>query len=136
MKDLAERINAEHGKAERALRSGVEHAARAGELLLKAKEKIGHGGWLGWLKDNVAFSERLAQAYMQLASLPVEKRNAVADLPLRKALSAIGHERPCRHLPENGPTHNDLMAAGPWRHAKHSPRDRDDRLPAIVGARS
>jgi hypothetical protein len=47
MKDLAERINAEHGKAERALRSGVEHAARAGELLLKAKEKIGHGGWLG-----------------------------------------------------------------------------------------
>jgi hypothetical protein len=87
---LAVQINDAHAEAARSLRASVEHATRAGELLIEAKRQHGrHGTWSQWLQDNVDFSERLAQAYMRLARMPVEKRNAVADLPLREALSAI-----------------------------------------------
>jgi hypothetical protein len=86
---IADRINAAHVECEKSLRASVEHAIRAGELLLEAKRTVGHGEWIKWLAENVKFSDRLAQAYMRLARLPVEKRNAVADLPLREALSAI-----------------------------------------------
>src|SRR5262249_3847317 len=82
--------------AESSLRAAVQHAVRAGELLLEAKRIHGqHGQWTSWLQENIDFSDRLAQAYMRLARLPLEKRNAVADLPVRKALSAIrSRERP------------------------------------------
>jgi hypothetical protein len=89
LKAIGARINDAHAEAERSLRASVEHAIRAGELLLKAKRSVGHGTWSQWLQDNITFSDRLAQAYMRLARLPLEKRNAVADLPLRDALSAI-----------------------------------------------
>src|SRR5262249_13725314 len=87
--DLAARINDEHQAAVGAPRQGVLHAIAAGELLLKAKAQLKHGGWLDWLKASCEIPERTVQAYMRLARLPVEKRNAVADLPLREALSAI-----------------------------------------------
>ena len=87
--DLSEKINSAHVEAERSLRASVDLAIKAGELLIQAKRTIGHGNWAGWLLENIKFSDRLAQAYMRLARLPIEKRNAVADLPLRDALSAI-----------------------------------------------
>jgi Protein of unknown function (DUF3102) len=87
--DLATRINDEHQAAAGALKQGVLHAIAAGDLLLKAKAQLKHGGWLDWLKANCEMPERTVRAYMRLARLPVEKRNAVADLPLREALSAI-----------------------------------------------
>jgi DUF3102 family protein len=86
---MADAINAAHAEAEKSLRASVEHAIHAGELLIKVKLTVPHGEWIGWLTDNIDFSERLAQAYMRLAKMPPEKRNAVADLPLREALSAI-----------------------------------------------
>jgi len=43
--DLAERINAEHHAAEQALNAGLQHAMRAGELLLQAKAACPHGTW-------------------------------------------------------------------------------------------
>jgi hypothetical protein len=83
-------IRREHEAASNALRSGLDHAIKAGELLIEAKRQYGkHGQWAQWLADNVDLAERTAQAYMRLARLPIEKRNAVADLPLREALSAI-----------------------------------------------
>jgi hypothetical protein len=62
LREIGIQINDAHSEAERSLRASVEHAIRAA---------------------------RLAQAYMRLARLPIQKRNAVADLPLRDALSAI-----------------------------------------------
>jgi hypothetical protein len=41
------------------------------------------------LQANCEIPERTVQAYMRLARLPIQKRNGVADLPLREALSAI-----------------------------------------------
>jgi hypothetical protein len=87
--DLAAAIQYEHDAASRALRSAVVHAIEAGNYLIEAKQQLKHGAWLPWLKNNCEIPERTVQAYMRLARLPVEKRNAVADLPLRDALSAI-----------------------------------------------
>jgi Protein of unknown function (DUF3102) len=87
--DLAARIHQEHDAASSAFKSAVGHAIAAGELLLQAKEQLKHGRWLPWLQTNCEIPERTVQAYMRLARLPAEKRNAVADLPLREALSAI-----------------------------------------------
>src|SRR5262249_196122 len=87
--DLVTRINDEHRAATNALRQGVLEGIGGGDLIVKAKAQLKHGGWLDWLKANCEIPERTVQAYMRLARLPIEKRNAVADLPLREALSAI-----------------------------------------------
>jgi len=87
--DLTGQIMAEHAAASASLRRGVEHAIRAGELLLEAKRLHRHGQWTKWVADNLSFSDRTARAYMQLARMPIEKRQRVADLPLRETLSAI-----------------------------------------------
>jgi Protein of unknown function (DUF3102) len=90
---LATRIRQEHEAVATSIMKAVEHAITAGELLLEAKGQVKHGEWLSWLADNCEISARTAQAYMRLARAPLEKRNAVADLPLREALSAMASPR-------------------------------------------
>jgi hypothetical protein len=94
-RDLVGEIHSAHARAESACRLVVECAIEAGEMLIEAKAKHGrHGQWATWLAANIKFSDRTARAYMQMAKLPVEKRQRVADLPLRDALSAIrGREK-------------------------------------------
>lgn len=87
--NLTGQIMAEHAAASASMRRGVEHAIRAGELLLEAKRLHRHGQWTKWVADNLSFSDRTARGYMQLARLPIENRQRVADLPLRETLSAI-----------------------------------------------
>jgi hypothetical protein len=93
--DLPARINAAHADCAKAMSSAIGHAIRAGELLLRAKAKVGHGQWQKWQRDNLKFSTRTAQLYMYFAGLTVEKRNAVADLPLRTAVLRL--RRDARH---------------------------------------
>jgi hypothetical protein len=107
--NLIDEIHAAHADAEEALRGAVDYCIKAGNLLIEAKRLHGkHGQWSKWLTDNITFSDRTARAYMQLARLPEEKRQRVADLPLRDALSAIrsreqriadAEEREARVLP-------------------------------------
>jgi hypothetical protein len=91
--DLAARINEAHALATKCAASAVEHAQRAGELLLEAKAAVKHGEWQGWLVANVQFSERSARNYLRIARelplLPEAKRQRVATLPLRKAATEI-----------------------------------------------
>src|SRR5690349_2314819 len=90
--ELAGRINAEHQQAETALRAGLEHAKNAGGLLLEAKKQCGHGRWLPWLKANVRFSERAAQAYMRVAKWGAEltaKAQGTADLTIEEGLKLL-----------------------------------------------
>ena len=42
-RDIADDINAAHPKPSVTLRAAVAHAVRAGELLLRAKQTVGHG---------------------------------------------------------------------------------------------
>jgi Protein of unknown function (DUF3102) len=94
---LAHAINAEHEAAESALREGLAHARAAGELLVKAKGQCPHGQWLPWLKGNVRFSERTAQAYMRVArewDTLTAKAQHVADLSYRDGLKLLAAPEP------------------------------------------
>jgi Protein of unknown function (DUF3102) len=65
--DLRERLKAEHAAVATALRTSVEHALAAGDILIEAKAQLNnHGEWLPWL-NSCGISERTAQRYMRLA---------------------------------------------------------------------
>jgi len=84
---LAAAINAEHDSVERAALSAVEHARRAGALLVDAKAQLDHGAWLPWLAANCpSVSKRTAQAYMRLAKANAQR---VAHLTVREALALL-----------------------------------------------
>lgn len=65
--ELAGIANKEHEAGEGASRKGLEHFRAAGEALLKAKKRVGHGKWGEWLKANVKFSQPQACRYMRVA---------------------------------------------------------------------
>ena len=92
---LATKINNAHRQAREAAKVSLQRAIEVGEYLIEAKEQVGHGDWLAWLTDNVAFSDRSAQAYMQCARHKDEintKTAAAADLTLREGLETISFE--------------------------------------------
>ena len=90
---LAKTIQAEHSAVVRAACGVVDHAIKAGEALIAAKDKLAsHGKWAGWLRKHCDLSERNAQIYMQLARARLEieaKANRAAVLSLRAALQLI-----------------------------------------------
>jgi hypothetical protein len=96
--DLAQRIKTEHQEIMGAKRNIVERAMKAGDLLLQAKDKAGHGNWLNWLKANcVGISERTANVYMKLAEgrATIEeklKSAATADLTINEALRWLAED--------------------------------------------
>jgi Protein of unknown function (DUF3102) len=64
-----------------ALRRGTADILNIGRLLAEAKEKIPHGEWLPWLKNEVSMSERSAQKYIKAIDFAV-KYELGADLDL------------------------------------------------------
>jgi Protein of unknown function (DUF3102) len=62
---LALRIKFEHEAAAVAVKSSVDHAIKAGQLLLQAKTLVQYGNWLPWLRENCDIAERTAQLYMR-----------------------------------------------------------------------
>jgi hypothetical protein len=96
--DLAARIKAEHEAIGLAAKRGLEHAMRAGDMLLEAKAQLKHGQWTAWLKQHCALSERDAQRYMRLAkrrSLIEAKSDKLSDLRVSGALALLA-------LPKHG----------------------------------
>ena len=91
--DLAARIQQEHDAVADALKRGVEHAMRAGDLLIEAKAQLNkHGQWLPWLREHCLISERTASLYMRLARHRSElqaKSATVADLTLNDAIALL-----------------------------------------------
>lgn len=86
--DIQREHEAAHGKA----REALEHARRAGELLIEAKGQLEHGAWLPWLSEHCGVSSRSAQRYMRLASRWGElesKHDTVSHLTLQGALDAL-----------------------------------------------
>jgi len=90
---LAAEIVRAHDAVCRAVQSGVEHARRAGNLLIEAKAGVEHGTWLDWLAAHCpTVPERTAQAYMRIArAWPTLEAKAprVADLPMRQVLALL-----------------------------------------------
>ena len=92
---LADRINTEHEACHASMQKGLEHALKAGTLLLEAKAGLPHGEWLPWLGENCPdISERTVQNYMRLGreipKLESEKAQRVADLSYREAVRVMG----------------------------------------------
>jgi hypothetical protein len=85
------------------------HACSAGELLIQAKAKAGHGKWLSWLQDECELSVRTASLYMRLAKhrvgIEAQIGNAVADLTLRGAIKLLSS-------PRQSDPHAEEMAEG------------------------
>jgi len=91
------KANAEHALASDAVVNAIEaknaamrHAIACGKALLKAKEKVGHGGWEGLFlgsnrrfdgQENRRFEFNLSQAkrYMKVASYPTLARQALLE---------------------------------------------------------
>ena len=93
---LAARINEEHRACETALKAGLGHALKAGELLVDAKKGVPHGSWNAWLQENFEGSDRTARAYMRVYSHREEleaKRQSSAVLSLDGALKALSTPR-------------------------------------------
>jgi hypothetical protein len=64
-----------------ALRRGTAYILNIGRLLAEAKERIPHGEWLPWLKNEVSMSERSAQKYIKATDFAA-KYELGADLDL------------------------------------------------------
>jgi hypothetical protein len=91
-KDLASQINEQHRLAYGKAQDALEHARRAGELLLQAKESIEHGKWLPWLEANIDVGDRQARSYMMVAKnwgAISAKLEVTSNLSLAGALDAV-----------------------------------------------
>lgn len=84
--DWAAEINSEHLAALDCAETAIEHARRAGDLLIKAKHSLAHGEWLPWIAANIQIGERHVRNYMTLAKA---NRQRVADLSQRRALAEL-----------------------------------------------
>lgn len=90
-----EEINAEHHACEAAVRSAVDHAIRAGEMLAEVKGRLRHGEWLPWLLENFEGSERQAQTYMRVARNKDELNpQRASDMSIRSALAQLSASEP------------------------------------------
>jgi hypothetical protein len=110
LEDWASEINSEHLAASDCAQTAIEHARRAGGLLIKAKQALPHGDWLPWLAANVHVSERSVQVYMKLAR---ENPQHAAGLSMRRALAELAAPISKAHI-----DHEGILAIGRNRQKK------------------
>jgi hypothetical protein len=85
-----------------ALNGALAHGLDVGDALLKAKELVGHGGWLRWLAAECGLSSRTAEIYMRLAQhrarieTEISNSQRAANFSLRAALRLVGSGRTYR----------------------------------------
>jgi Protein of unknown function (DUF3102) len=94
---LIPQIKEAHEKAESCQQTSynqaLEYAIKAGDLLMIAKEAVGHGGWAAWRQQNLAnIPQTTASLYMRLAEhkdrfKETKISNSVADLKSKGKLS-------------------------------------------------
>ena len=72
------------GEIRKTLRNDIGNIIKRGDLLLEAKDQLGHGEWLPWLEENFDMEERTAQRAMAAAKFAAKYDN-VSDLRLTKA---------------------------------------------------
>ena len=94
---LAAEIRDADGRFRRSSEETAAAALDAGRALIEAKALLPHGGWLPWLRERVAMSERTAQLYMRLSRSGLEIRN-VADLGIKAASEAIARKTEPDHM--------------------------------------
>jgi hypothetical protein len=66
MNNAATELNRLHGEIEGKLRTTVQDAIRAGEILTQVKERMEHGEFLPWVERSCKFSRETGSRYMRL----------------------------------------------------------------------
>lgn len=93
LESIAAEINREHQLCYSVFRTSLEHAMRAGELLVQAKEQVSHGQWLPWVEANCEFARNTATGYMQLHSYRELLNDRPVDhLGVREAIAYIAKQ--------------------------------------------
>src|SRR5215469_14342996 len=88
---LAAQINAAHNAVEKAGRTTLENARKAGLALLKAKAQCGARKFKPWLEKNVQCSRAMAYNYMAIAQRWEEVSNVGQ---IRDALRLLTEDAP------------------------------------------
>jgi hypothetical protein len=70
--------------------AGHDHYRRAGEMLIEAKDLVGHGGWTRWLNRNFDLGTRMASTCMRWAREHYQIGNAVSEVPYGSLLDMTG----------------------------------------------
>jgi hypothetical protein len=91
LEQLADAISAEHQALQASLKTTLFHALRCGQLLIEAKRKLSHGGFMRWVEKHCAVSYSTANRYMLLArELPkVPTVGTLPDLSQRGAAKRL-----------------------------------------------
>ena len=90
--ELAADINVELHAIQQKAGETLEHARRAGEMLLKAKVVAGHGGFRGWFDEHVEESYSTAARYMRIAERwPELNVSRVTHLSIRDACKLLAN---------------------------------------------
>jgi len=94
LSDLAEQIRTEHQAVVVAAARGLDHALAAGTLLIKVRDsnKLKHGKWEFWVKQNCEIAIETVRLYIRLAEHreTVEaNRQRVTGLSIRAAAKLI-----------------------------------------------
>jgi hypothetical protein len=129
---LAAGIKVAPAEFERSARASLQHACRAGQLLIEAKNQTLHGQWLSWLDQNCNVSERSAQAYMQVARECRLNPQRAADMNLRDGLKLLAQKRrynnrsaqPSRTVQTNHRRRESVSATSPFDTAAEAARCR------------
>ena len=90
--ELSTQINKEHELVLTHAVKALEHARKAGELLIQAKADCKHGEWGEWLDSNFHGSSRQAQRYMKVHQRWPEieaKATRGSDFSLREGLKLL-----------------------------------------------
>lgn len=64
---IAANIEKAHKEFLESVKTSLDKAVYVGEQLILVKENLEHGKFLGWMEENISFSERTAQKYMRIA---------------------------------------------------------------------
>jgi hypothetical protein len=94
---LADTIRTADQGVAHAVGNMVEHALTAGDALLRAKAKVGHGNWLRYLKDKCDLGEDRAERYMRLAhgrEVLTANSARLRNLSITQALKLIAGNKP------------------------------------------
>lgn len=73
----------------------LQGVIRIGECLEEAKQQVGHGGWYDWCKDNLGYTQKQAQRFMQIArtygdeNSPYSNVTNLSELSISKALALL-----------------------------------------------
>jgi hypothetical protein len=116
LKDLAKQANHAHQLVSESLRTAIDNAKNAGDLLIEAKSLVEHGDWTQWIGGNFKASPETARIYMRVSkNWDYEVKPALEsnpDLTLEDVKRILRRELPkCGTALPSQPPHKVLKSA-------------------------